>query len=71
MGAWRFVEEKLRDVLPASARLRYSGRPERASPAEGYLAAHNQEQKRIISDALEGTPQRTSGRQAVIGGKGR
>jgi 2-oxoglutarate dehydrogenase E1 component len=65
MGAWRFVEEKLRDVMPAAARLRYSGRPERASPAEGYLAAHNQEQKRIISDALEGSVGRVSGRQTV------
>ncbi|HEV8456003.1 MAG TPA: multifunctional oxoglutarate decarboxylase/oxoglutarate dehydrogenase thiamine pyrophosphate-binding subunit/dihydrolipoyllysine-residue succinyltransferase subunit, partial [Gemmatimonadales bacterium] len=35
MGAWHFVEEKLKDVMPPGAKLRYSGRPERASPAEG------------------------------------
>jgi len=28
------------------------GRPERASPAEGYPAAHAAEQKRIVEEAL-------------------
>jgi 2-oxoglutarate dehydrogenase E1 component len=31
----------------------YVGRPERASPAEGYPAAHAAEQARIIREALE------------------
>jgi multifunctional 2-oxoglutarate metabolism enzyme len=31
----------------------YIGRPERASPAEGYPAAHAAEQGRIIREALE------------------
>ena len=65
MGAWHFVEEKLKDVMPAGVKLRYSGRPERASPAEGYLAAHNEEQKRIIKDALEGPAARVSGKVTV------
>ena len=54
MGAWRYVEEKIRDVMPAGVKLRYAGRPERASPAEGYPQAHSVEQKRIIGDALGG-----------------
>ncbi len=54
MGAWRYIEEKLRDVMPPGVTLRYAGRPERASPAEGYPQAHQQEQKRIVADALEG-----------------
>jgi hypothetical protein len=29
------------------------GRPERASPAEGYPAAHTAEQTRIIREALQ------------------
>jgi len=33
--------------------IRYVGRPERASPAEGYPAAHAAEQSRIIREALE------------------
>ncbi len=52
MGAWSFVEARLRALLPAGASLRYSGRPERASPAEGYPAAHVAEQKRIVEEAL-------------------
>lgn len=53
MGAWRYVEEKIRDVMPSGVKLRYSGRPERASTAEGYPSAHAAEQKRIIAEALE------------------
>jgi len=32
--------------------IRYIGRPERASPAEGYSEAHKVEQARIIKDVL-------------------
>ena len=32
--------------------LRYIGRPERASPAEGYETAHDDEQARIVKDVL-------------------
>ena len=39
-------------VLPAGADLHYVGRPERASPAEGYPAAHALEQNRIVTEAL-------------------
>ena len=52
MGAWNFLEARLRNLLPAGATLRYVGRPERASPAEGYPAAHGAEQKRIVEEAL-------------------
>ena len=52
MGAWTYLEPKLREVLPAGAVLSYAGRPDRASPAEGYPAAHALEQNRIITEAL-------------------
>jgi len=32
--------------------VRYVGRPERASPAEGYEAAHKREQARLVAEAL-------------------
>ena len=54
MGGWRYLEEKIRDVMPGGVTLRYAGRPERASPAEGYHAAHVAEQRRIIGEALTG-----------------
>ena len=39
----------------------YVGRPERASPAEGYPAAHAAEQSRIIREALGAGEPREAG----------
>jgi 2-oxoglutarate dehydrogenase E1 component len=52
MGAWRYMEPRLRSLLPAGAALRYTGRPERASPAEGYSTRHEKQQARIIEEAF-------------------
>jgi len=52
MGAWSFVQERLHPLLPEGVTLRYAGRPERASPAEGYPAAHAAEQARIVGEAV-------------------
>jgi 2-oxoglutarate dehydrogenase E1 component len=52
MGAWAFVEPKLKELAGPEVEVRYVGRPERASPAEGYPAAHSAEQTRIIREAL-------------------
>jgi len=51
-GAWTFAEPRLRMATGNALGLRYAGRPERASPAEGYEAAHKAEQARIIAEAL-------------------
>jgi 2-oxoglutarate dehydrogenase E1 component len=56
MGAWSYVEHKLRELAPEGVRIHYVGRPERASPAEGYPAAHAAEQSRIVQEALKGRP---------------
>ena len=52
MGPWTFIEEHLSPILPPGVYLRYVGRPERASPAEGYNSTHVVEQERIINEAL-------------------
>jgi 2-oxoglutarate decarboxylase len=52
MGAWSYVAPRLAELLPAGAVLRYVGRPDRASPAEGYANAHAVEQARIVGEAL-------------------
>jgi 2-oxoglutarate dehydrogenase E1 component len=52
MGAWTYLAPKLTSILPQSASLHYVGRPERASPAEGYPAAHAAEQARIVREAV-------------------
>ena len=53
MGAWSFLEGRLEALLDGVT-LRYAGRPERASPAEGYPSAHGTAQARLVTDALSG-----------------
>ena len=56
MGAWSFVAPQLRVATGNMLTIRYIGRPERASPAEGYSEAHKVEQKRIVTDVLTPAP---------------
>jgi 2-oxoglutarate decarboxylase len=56
MGAWFHLEPRLAELAPDGVKVTYVGRPERASPAEGYPAAHTAEQGRIIRSAI-GTAQ--------------
>jgi 2-oxoglutarate dehydrogenase E1 component len=52
MGAWMYVAPHLRVATGDALVTRYIGRPERASPAEGYTSAHEAEQQRIIQSVL-------------------
>jgi 2-oxoglutarate dehydrogenase E1 component len=52
MGAWRAIRHRLEEALPEGVRLRFVGRPWRASPSEGYPTAHLKEQDRIVREAL-------------------
>jgi 2-oxoglutarate dehydrogenase E1 component len=53
-GARRFMFTRARErsLMPEGVTLDYIGRPYRASPGEGYPAAHVHEQNRIITEAL-------------------
>ncbi len=53
MGARAHMFPRLMQILPERLRFGYIGRPERASPGEGYPAAHATEQSRIIRTALD------------------
>jgi 2-oxoglutarate dehydrogenase E1 component len=53
MGARAHMFPRLMQILPEDLAFGYVGRPERASPGEGYPAAHNVEQNRIIRTALD------------------
>jgi 2-oxoglutarate dehydrogenase E1 component len=55
MGAWRAIRHRLEETLPQGLRLRFVGRPWRASPSEGYPTAHLKEQDRIVREALSGS----------------
>ncbi len=48
-GAWTYVQPRLRASAGAAVGVRYAGRLERASPAEGYSDAHQVEQARIVA----------------------
>jgi 2-oxoglutarate dehydrogenase E1 component len=52
MGARKFLLPDLREAAPAGVTVRDVSRPERASPAEGYPAAHAAEQARLVREAL-------------------
>ena len=53
MGARAHMSPRLLHILPSPLEFGYVGRPERASPGEGYPAAHTMEQNRIIRTALD------------------
>jgi 2-oxoglutarate dehydrogenase E1 component len=46
------MARRMPELVPEGAGFRYIGRPERASPSEGYPAAHRSEQERIVLTAL-------------------
>jgi len=64
MGAWTYVQPRLRASIGTLTTLRYIGRAERASPAEGYKANHDAEQARIVRDALTYSPAGAAKRKA-------
>jgi multifunctional 2-oxoglutarate metabolism enzyme len=53
MGARAHMFPRLMQILPEEIHFGYIGRPERASPGEGYPAAHIAEQSRIVRTALD------------------
>ncbi|WP_368504243.1 2-oxoglutarate dehydrogenase E1 component [Alkalihalophilus sp. As8PL] len=52
MGAWPFIESRIREITPSEASVSYIGRTHRSSPAEGDPVAHKKEQERIITESL-------------------
>jgi 2-oxoglutarate dehydrogenase E1 component len=51
-GAWYRLNSYLRGDIGDNRVLAYAGRPVSASPAVGYAAKHNAEQKQLIEDAF-------------------
>ncbi|MDB4871542.1 MAG: sucA [Gemmatimonadales bacterium] len=49
-GAWQYVAPRLRMSTGNALPTRYIGRPDRASPAEGYAEVHKKEQERIVNE---------------------
>jgi 2-oxoglutarate decarboxylase len=53
MGARAHMFPRLMQIMPDGIRFGFIGRPERASPGEGYPAAHMAEQNRIVTAAID------------------
>jgi 2-oxoglutarate dehydrogenase E1 component len=53
MGARAHMFPRLMQILPPHLAFGFIGRPERASPGEGYPVAHVAEQNRILRTALD------------------
>ncbi|QGQ46544.1 2-oxoglutarate dehydrogenase E1 component [Metabacillus sediminilitoris] len=52
MGAWLFIDPRLREIAPEGVPVRYIGRRRRQSPAEGDPTIHKKTQERIVTSAL-------------------
>jgi multifunctional 2-oxoglutarate metabolism enzyme len=53
MGARAHMFPRLMQIMPPEIHFGFVGRPERASPGEGYPAAHAAEQSRIVKTAID------------------
>mgnify|MGYP000243352552 CR=1 FL=1 len=51
-GPWYYVQHHLYENMSEGQKLAYSGRPASASPAVGYLAKHQEQQKALIDQAF-------------------
>ena len=62
MGAWRFVQPRLRKILGTGRAPVYVGRDTAASPATGSYKIHQQEHEKLIHEALRkvGTPKKSA-----------
>ena len=52
MGAWTFIEPRIRRLVPAGIDIRYVGREEAASPASGSFKLHQTEERELLNAAL-------------------
>jgi 2-oxoglutarate dehydrogenase complex dehydrogenase (E1) component-like enzyme len=55
MGAWSYMRPWLQKLAGDRLTMGYVGRPERASPAEGYKRSHDHQQNQIVAHTFEGT----------------
>jgi len=51
-GPWFYVQHHLYENMSAGQKLGYAGRPASASPAVGYLAKHQEQQKALVEQAF-------------------
>ncbi len=64
-GGWYQIRHRLQAKLGPKSELLYAGRPGAAAPATGIAALHEQQQKNLVSAALQGLPPEEVSRQTM------
>jgi 2-oxoglutarate dehydrogenase E1 component len=64
-GAWYQIRHRLQAKLSAKDVLLYAGRAGAAAPATGIAALHEQQQKNLVTAALQGVPPEDTSRQTI------
>jgi 2-oxoglutarate dehydrogenase E1 component len=64
-GSWYQIRHRLQSKLGAKHELLYAGRAGAAAPATGIAALHEQQQRNLVTAALQGTPPEETSRQTI------
>ena len=64
-GSWYQIRHRLQAKLGDQHELLYAGRAGAAAPATGIAALHEQQQKNLVSAALQGVPPEEASRQTL------
>ena len=64
-GGWYQIRHRLQAPLGAAHELLYAGRAGAAAPATGIAALHEQQQKNLVTAALQGVPPEETSRQTM------
>ena len=51
-GPWFYIQHHLYENMAAGQKLGYAGRPASSSPAVGYLAKHQEQQRQLLEQAF-------------------
>jgi 2-oxoglutarate dehydrogenase E1 component len=64
-GAWYQIRHRLQGPLGPHDELLYAGRPGAAAPATGIHTLHEQQQRNLVTAALQGVPPQETSRQTM------
>jgi 2-oxoglutarate dehydrogenase E1 component len=64
-GSWYQIRHRLQAKLAENQELLYAGRAGAAAPATGIAALHEQQQKNLVTAALQGLPPEETSRQSM------
>lgn len=62
-GAWDQIKHRFHVLTDVGKRIYYTGRPSAAAPATGFAQMHQEEQEKLIDDALTGRIDRSMNRR--------